>query len=72
MKITRLGAGSYDIETEHGTFWVYRTDPCDGSEWHIQWPGRRDADAWVLTLREAKAVVADEIARLNKAQEVAA
>lgn len=66
MTVRRIAAGSYTVETRLGIFQVDRMDLTYGSdrysEWFITWPGCRLPDGITLTLRDAKRMIAAELA----------
>ncbi len=66
MKVRRVAAGYYTVETDRGVFEICRTTLEDvasefRTEWFVTWPGERLPDGVTRTLREAKAMVAAEI-----------
>ena len=65
-KTRRICPGSYEIDTSLGTFGVDRIMNEYGdttyTEWFVVWPGQRSPDAVFATLRDAKAMIAAEVA----------
>lgn len=69
MKVRRVAAGYYTVDTDRGVFEIARVEgfghglyePRRVTEWFVTWPGERAPDGVAATLRDAKAMVAAEI-----------